>query len=130
MNRNNYHNLEIYNRSLALACEISKVVDTIRPYRLGEQVISSSVSIPSNIAEGSVRKSNKDFVRFLEYSAGSMAELETQLKILKAQENSNLEKIDSWLLQLSDLSKMIHAFIAKKESKSFLLSLVSWFLSL
>lgn len=119
MNRNNYHHLDIYIRSLTLACEISQIVDTIRPFRLGEQVISSSVSIPSNIAEGSVRKSSKDFVRFLEYSAGSVAELETQLIILKAQQNSNQARIDLWLQELSDLSKMIHAFMVKKENKSF-----------
>jgi four helix bundle protein len=60
-----------------------RVIDDIRPYRLAEQIISSSISIPSNIAEGSERGSAKDFIRFLEYSSGSASELITQLTIME-----------------------------------------------
>ncbi|MEL6919213.1 MAG: four helix bundle protein, partial [Bacteroidota bacterium] len=39
------------------------------------------ISVPSNIAEGSSRKSNKDFGRFIEIAVGSIYEMETQLLI-------------------------------------------------
>lgn len=50
-------------------------------FNLLNQIIKSLVSIPSNISEGCSRSSNRDFVRFLEYSLGSGYELETQILI-------------------------------------------------
>ena len=51
----------------------------IEQWGLTSQIRRSSVSISSNIAEGSSRKSTKDFIRFLEISLGSAFELETQI---------------------------------------------------
>jgi four helix bundle protein len=50
-------------------------------YGLVSQMRRSAVSIPSNIAEGAARNSNKEFIQFLYISLGSLAELETQLLI-------------------------------------------------
>ena len=52
-------------------------------YGLTSQVRRSAISIPSNIAEGCGRKTNKDFANFLGISLGSAFELETQLIIAK-----------------------------------------------
>ena len=48
-------------------------------YGLTNQIRRSVVSIPSNIAEGSARQGNKEFIHFLYVALGSLAELETQL---------------------------------------------------
>jgi four helix bundle protein len=52
-----------------------------RDYRLRDQLQRSAVSIPSNIAEGYERDTNKEFIRFLYIAKGSSAELRTQLHI-------------------------------------------------
>lgn len=77
-------------------------------YGLTNQIRRCAVSVPSNIAEGSARQGNKEFVHFLYISLGSLAELETQLliasdlKFLIVQDNllEELERIRMMLLGL------------------------------
>jgi four helix bundle protein len=52
-------------------------------YTLTSQIRRSAISIPSNIAEGAVRNSKKEFIQFLYIALGSAAELETQLIVSK-----------------------------------------------
>ena len=44
--KHNFENLEVYKRSLAVSVKIMKVIDDVRPFRLAEQIVSSSISIP------------------------------------------------------------------------------------
>ena len=79
-------------------------------FALISQITRSAVSIPSNIAEGASRNSEKDFGRFLEMSLGSAYELETQLRIAENRryiEKDNSEKI---LIEIISLQKRISAF--------------------
>ena len=74
-------------------------------------------SIPSNIAEGSGKDSIKDFCRYLNISAGSSFELETQLIILKEiQENKKIE-IDLLIKEVVEIQKMIYGFKKKLLAK-------------
>jgi four helix bundle protein len=64
--------------------EIYKLTEkfpTSELYGLTSQMRRCSVSVPSNIAEGSCRKNTKEYVQFLYISNGSLSELETQLEI-------------------------------------------------
>lgn len=67
--------MEIVRESYSLASILPKH----ERYGLSAQISKSSVSIPSNIAEGSSRSSDKDYKRFLEIALGSCFELETQI---------------------------------------------------
>lgn len=81
-----YRDLVAWQKAKSLAVDVYKLSLTPPFYRhrsLADQIIRSAVSIPSNIAEGDERGSNKDSLRFLQIARGSLAELETQLSIAK-----------------------------------------------
>ena len=78
----NFRDLEVWNSSRGLVKEIYFLMKTMpdeEKFGLTSHIKRSAISIPSNIAEGCAKKSNKDFSRFLEISLGSCYELETQL---------------------------------------------------
>jgi four helix bundle protein len=79
-----FRNLKVWQRAKVLAVQIYKItqVDPFgRDYGLKDQIRRAAVSVPSNIAEGDERGSNKDAVRFFYIAKGSLAELQTQLEI-------------------------------------------------
>ena len=80
----NFRELEIWKDSIKLVKKVyeltSKLPDSEK-FGLISQMNRCSVSIPSNIAEGCSKESQKDFIRFLQISLGSAFELETQLEI-------------------------------------------------
>lgn len=78
-----------------------------------DQMRRASVSIPSNIAEGSSRNSNKDFKRFLSYSMGSAYELETQLEISKELGFSSEAEHEKLSLQVVSVIKQMSKFQSK-----------------
>lgn len=77
----NFEELEVWKRSSRLAVRVLELVDAIRLFTLRDQMSRCCISIPSNIAEGSERESNREFRRFLAIAKGSAGELRTQLYI-------------------------------------------------
>jgi four helix bundle protein len=70
--------------SMDLVKEIYTLTDTFPTYEqfgLTSQLRRASVSVPSNIAEGSARNGNKEFINFCYISLGSLSEIETQIII-------------------------------------------------
>ncbi|WP_224490977.1 four helix bundle protein [Robertkochia flava] len=82
-------------------------------YGLVSQMNRSAVSIPSNIAEGTSKSSDKDFHRYLEHSLGSAFELETQLEIARKEGYIDESSYHSFHNRLLDLQKMIFGFKKK-----------------
>ena len=86
MSSKNYKDLIVWQKSIQLVVEIYKLTNKYPKeeiYGITSQIRRASVSIPSNIAEGSKRGTKIDFQRFLRMSFGSGAELETQIEISK-----------------------------------------------
>ena len=82
----NFRNLLIWQKSMALTTKIYSSTNNFPKeeiFGLTSQIRRSSVSIPSNIAEGFGRESDKDLLRFLNISIGSLFEMQTQLEIAK-----------------------------------------------
>lgn len=86
MKIHNYEKLVVWQKSMDLVQEVyilSEKFPKTELYGLTNQIRRSAVSIPSNIAEGSHRKTDNDFQQFLCIASGSAAELQTQIKIAR-----------------------------------------------
>ena len=81
-----FRKILVWQKSITLVTKIYKATSTFpkeEMFGLTSQIRRSSVSIPSNIAEGCGREGTKDFLRFLYISLGSIFEMQTQLEIAK-----------------------------------------------
>ena len=80
----NHKDLDVWKKSIELVTEIYSVTSNFpneEKFGIVSQIRRAAVSIPSNIAEGCARYSDKEALHFLDIAAGSLAELETQLII-------------------------------------------------
>ena len=79
-----FRDLIVWHKSIAMVTDFYKMTRDFpheELYGLTSQIRRSAVSIPSNIAEGYGRNSQKDYTRFLQIANGSLFELQTQLEI-------------------------------------------------
>ena len=88
----NFKQLKIWQKGIDIAIKTYQLTDTFPKedkYAMVQQMTKASVSIASNIAEGSSRKSEKDYLRYIEISLGSTFELETQIIIAEKLNKGN-----------------------------------------
>ena len=112
-----YRELQVWKSSMDFVVEIYKITadfPSSEKYGLISQLRRSSVSIVSNIAEGSCRKNTKEFIYFLYISNGSLSEAETQLQI--AQRLGYLESIDSVYQKIIYIRTMLYSLIRRLQS--------------
>ncbi len=106
-----FEDLDIWKRSTQLATELYKHFSNGNDYGFKDQITRSGLSIPSNIAEGAERNSEKDFIRFLQYSKGSCGELRTQIYIGIDIGYIPKEKGNAWIQETQELSAMLVGLI-------------------
>ena len=80
-------------------------------YALSDQVRRAAVSVPSNIAEGCGRASNRDYAHFLSIARGSLYETMTQLEMAK--ELGYIESIDEIEVLAAEISRMLTTLMKK-----------------
>lgn len=115
--KHNFKNLKIWLLSMEITSDIHKITLDFpknEVYGLVSQMNRASVSIPSNIAEGSNRE-NTHFKHFLNISLGSSFELQTQLLIALQNNYITNEKGIELENKIIELQKMISGFISKLE---------------
>lgn len=116
----NYKELKIWKEAMKLAKMIyiiSAGFPQDEKFGLTSQLRRCAVSVPSNIAEGAGRKSDKEFLYFLSVSAGSIYELETQF-LLAPDLGYVLQKTaDDALEVITGLQKMLYRFQVQLSSK-------------
>lgn len=112
-----YRKLIVWQKAKALAIEVYRVSETgpiARDFGLRDQMRRAAVSVPSNIAEGDERGGDRESVRYLFISKGSLAELRTQVEIADAV-GSLVPADAARLISLCDeLSRQIGALIKSK----------------
>lgn len=114
MSRHNFRNLKIWKEGLLLVNEnsiLTKRFPDDERFDLTSQMNRCSISIPSNIAEGTAKSSDKHFKIFLENSLGSSFEWETQLEIAKIKNYVNDKDYENLKDRVQQLQRMIGAFI-------------------
>jgi len=110
-----FKKLIIWERGVEIVKEtynLSKLLPSEEKFALISQITRAAVSIPSNIAEGSSRRSKKEYFRFIEIALGSAFELETLLLIineLNMIEHSTTEKLYNLIVEEQ---KMLNSFLS------------------
>jgi four helix bundle protein len=104
----NFKQLKIWQKGFDIAVNTYRFVSTLpkeEKFGLTSQLTRAAVCIPSNIAEGSSRSSEKDYTRFIEISLGSCFELETQLLIAQKVNLGNTATQNQLLVDLDEEEK-------------------------
>lgn len=117
----NFRNLMIWQKSMSLITKIYKSTKNFPKeeiFALTSQIRRSSVSIPSNIAEGFGRDSNKEYLRFLNISIGSLFEMQTQLEIAKNIDYLNEEEFNTLYEDSREIERMLVSFIVKIKERN------------
>lgn len=113
-----YKDLIVWQKGYELTKKIYKITAKLpqsEVFALQSQMRRATVSIVSNIAEGSSRKTRNDYCHFVHMAYGSISELETQLFLCRDLYNID---INESILLLTEVSKMLRVIINKLENNS------------
>lgn len=113
-----YRDLDIWDNGMRLAeliYDVTKQFPDSEKYGLVSQLRRASISVPSNIAEGFMRRSTKEYIQFLYISLGSIGEIDTQFELARrfgfAKENKQLLDL------ITTLRKQLYALIRSLKRK-------------
>lgn len=111
-----YKDLIVWQKAYSLAVSIYKITKKFplnEIYGLTSQLRRASVSVASNLAEGSKRGTKKDFAQFIRIAQGSTSEIETQLMIAKEIDYLNEKDFNLLMDELNQISRMLTGLLMK-----------------
>lgn len=120
MLKRGYQDLQVWQKAMDMVDEVYKLTQKFpqeERFGLISQLRRSAVSIPSNIAEGSSRRSTKEFIRFVDIAYGSLAEVETQLLIAQRQEYVSEEEVEIVFDAAAEIGRMLNGLFASLEKR-------------
>jgi four helix bundle protein len=112
-----FEDLEVWKESMKLARTVYHEFSSIKDFGFKDQIQRSSVSIPSNIAEGYERQSNKEFIQFLYIAKGSCSELRTQIYLAIALRFIEEDRGMKLLETSRKISAMLYKLIKTRKEK-------------
>lgn len=119
----NFKELKVWQLSRSLVQDVYEITSsfpTTEKYGLVSQLRRCAVSIPTNIAEGSGRNTDKDFAQFLNISLGSSYELETLLILSFDVRLIDQHQLDRFTQKLSEIQKMTFGLIKTLRQESYI----------
>jgi four helix bundle protein len=111
-----FEDLEVWKRGSRLSAEIYKELGQLRDFGFRDQITRAGLSIPSNIAEGFERESDRDCIKFLLYAKGSCGELRTQIYIGMEIDYIPKKSGTAWVKETVEISCMLGGLINSKRS--------------
>ncbi len=112
-----FEDIDLWKRAARLSADIYRALADLRDFGFRDQITRSGLSIPSNIAEGYERNSDKELALFLNYAKGSAGELRTQIYIGMDIGYINRDTGKVWLQEAEEISRMLHAMLRTVESR-------------
>jgi four helix bundle protein len=114
-----HKDLDVWKKSMDIVVNIYSITEDFPKdeiYGLTSQIRRAAVSIPSNIAEGAARNTDKEFMQFLHIALGSASEVETQLIIAqRLQYSGNFAEI---LTKINSVKQMINGLIRHYKNRN------------
>jgi four helix bundle protein len=112
--RTDFRDLVLWQKAMALAFTAYRATRSLprdEAFGLTSQIRRAAVSVPSNVAEGSARRTTRDYLAFLHVSRGSLAELRTQLLIAHEVGFFTDADLRSLETQVDEVGRLLNAVI-------------------
>jgi len=116
-----YSKLNVFEKAHQFVLRIYKVTKKFpldERFRLVDQLIRASYSIPSNIIEGQNRNTTKDYINFLYMARGSSSEIKYFLELSKDLRYISVNEYESLLEEINSISKMLNSLISSLRKKA------------
>jgi len=113
--RKSHKDLILWRKSLDLAVDVHGLTATFPKFELFgliSQLRRAAVSVPSNIAEGSARRSTREFIAFLHIARGSLAELETQLLLAQRVGYISEDRLHHVIAAADEVGRILNAVLS------------------
>jgi four helix bundle protein len=110
-----FEDLLVWQEGVALTTEIYNLLKSCNDFGFRDQIRKAALSIPSNIAEGFDRQTNKEFIQLLFIAKGSCAEVRTQLYVAQNVEIISKVDVDKLLIQTNKISAMLTKLIKTRK---------------
>jgi four helix bundle protein len=110
-----HKDLIVWHRAMELAVEVHRLTARFPPHELfglAAQLRRAAVSVPSNIAEGSARRTTRDLTAFLHVARGSVAEIETQLLLARQVAYIDDAALSSVVPRVDEVGRLLNGLIA------------------
>ena len=111
-----YKDLQVWQKGMALAKQIYQMTQAFpseEKFGIVSQMRRAAVSVPSNIAEGQARNTTGEFVQFLSHAEGSLAELDTQVRLSVTLGFCRQPDGESVSASITELQKMLKSLRGK-----------------